>query len=120
MDGGPITAWGQVDGAEEGHDPALASRRLEAVARTFAQMGVPPAAVWTRDDGGSRGLVENRPGVPEAQNRAVLATLARGGEHCEHEMLKARVEWLRRNCLPTASRENRGACEDALAQLDRP
>ena len=118
VDAGPLLASGRVDGMEEGHYPGLSQRRLQAVLEALVKRGVPPDAIWMRDDGGERGFVENQPGVSEPQNRIVLATLARGGDQCARNMAKARTDWLGRNCSLSHPKAGKAACDDALSRLD--
>ena len=118
VDGGPLLASGRVDGTEEGHDPGLAQRRLQAVSDALIKRGVPPDAIWTRDDGGEQGFVENRPGVSEPQNRIVLASLARSGDQCARNVAKARTDWLRRNCSSSHPKVSKAACDDAWSRLN--
>ena len=113
---GPVLLSGRVDGTE-GDDPGLGQRRLDAVTTALVARGVPRDAVWARDDGGTRGFVENRAGISEPQNRIVLATLARGGDQCVRAMGKARADWLRRNCSVSTPKAGQTACDDALSQL---
>ena len=118
VDAGPLLASGRVDGMEEGHYPGLSQRRLQVVVQALVKRGVPSDAIWARDDGGDHGFAENQPGVSEPQNRIVLATLARGGDQCAWSMVKARHEWLGRNCSPSHPRASKAACDNALSRLD--
>ncbi len=118
VDAGPLLASGRVDGTEEGHYPGLSQRRLQVVVQALVKRGMPADAIWTRDDGGERGFVENEPGVSEPQNRIVLATLARGGDQCARNMVTARHDWLVRNCSPSHPKADKTACDDALSRSD--
>ena len=118
VDYGPILASGRVDGNEEGHDPGLAQRRLQIVAEALIKRGLPGDAIWTRDDGGQHGFVENRPGLSEPQNRIVLLVLARGGDQCARNLAKARAQWLGRNCSPSHRKAAAAACEEAMSRLE--
>jgi hypothetical protein len=118
VDAGPLLASGRVDGREEGRYPGLSQRRLQAVVQALIKRGVPADSIWTRDDGGKNGFVENQPSVSEPQNRIVLATLARGGDQCARNMVKARHDWLERNCSFSHPKAGKVACDDALSRPD--
>ncbi len=104
VDAGPVLASGRIDGAEEGHSPDLSKHRLEVIVDALTKRGMPAYTIWTRDDGADHGFVQNLRGVSEPQNRIVLLTFARGGEQCSRNLVRARAEWVQRNCslpIPT-------------------
>ncbi len=118
VDGGPVLQSGRVDGTEESRYPDLAGRRLRTVTKALEERGIPPEALWARDDGGSRGFTDNEPGVSEPQNRIVLATLPRTGERCARTLVENRLGWLRRNCSMSEPKAGKVACDNAMARLD--
>ena len=118
VDAGPLLASGRVDGMEDGQYLDLSQMRLRTVTQALVTRGIPPDAIWTRDDGGKHGFTENRPGVSEPQNRIVLITLPRSGEQCAHKIAKTRTDWIRRNCLSSNVEASKAACDDALSHFD--
>ena len=112
-----IIAYGHIDGAERrSSDQSLGLRRAEAVAAVFAEQGVRPRNILTKDEGFSHPFVPQKPGVSEAQNRFVMVRMVGVDESYESFISHCKAV-IKKSCFGPIGDDQRQRCDAGLDVL---